>query len=606
MNISHQSLRIARRRSRGQSMMIFALIMVVLLGIVGLSVDAGNSLNIGEQERRAAQAGALAGVTYLPGDITDGTNAAKVEAARNNYFDGAPDGRNVHVTVTQPAGTNDQLTVTIQQDVNTTFLALFGFGKHTVVQKATAQFLPPISLGQSGSQLGTDQADLGTPGNYYVLRNEGFGVSRSFGDPFDTNPADPADTGAPWASSPADVHRLSSDNSSDTVDGSLPAYGGYNYLVYVPPGVSARVDAYNPVFSPDELCPAYNCLHENSSKDTYSTDTADYFGSIRYTFFKVNNQYHYNSDVEIGHVTFRGIDASHLNDGTSPTNWDWFDNSGTRHHVTSYTPDFFHNWVNLGEYTPSTAHEGNTIISQTKLSAGALGSQYLLGGASGQFYRIRIDSLDWTGGNPSGAGTTVPTFKHSYALRLMELDPGPVFNPCASPCSLGAMNDMMVYTPAPTAATNFEIPLFSVPPAYAGQTLQFYAFDPGDNTMTGSIQIIQPAYPNHNVTGTVASILDSQDLGNEYLNSSGTSITPNTPGKADITIGSCSGSSNGCFKGSYFNGHWLRLTVQIPPDYNPATPAYWDLLYVVNTGQAQDNVTFQVVPTGGLPVHLLP
>jgi len=51
-------------------MLLFALMSVLLLVIAGLAIDAGMSYFSSDQVERAAAAGALAGVAYLPGDFS--------------------------------------------------------------------------------------------------------------------------------------------------------------------------------------------------------------------------------------------------------------------------------------------------------------------------------------------------------------------------------------------------------------------------------------------------------------------------------------------------------------------------------------------------------
>ena len=71
-------------------MLLFALMSVLLLVIAGLAVDAGMSYFSSDQVERAAAAGALAGVAYLPGNYAAATNAALVEVARNGFDSACP------------------------------------------------------------------------------------------------------------------------------------------------------------------------------------------------------------------------------------------------------------------------------------------------------------------------------------------------------------------------------------------------------------------------------------------------------------------------------------------------------------------------------------
>src|SRR6267378_4000028 len=78
-----------RRDQKGQTLVIVALMIVVLLGFTGLVTDIGwyevNLMRI----QRAADAAALAGVVFLPGNIPGAVTAAQNEAAKNGSTDGA-------------------------------------------------------------------------------------------------------------------------------------------------------------------------------------------------------------------------------------------------------------------------------------------------------------------------------------------------------------------------------------------------------------------------------------------------------------------------------------------------------------------------------------
>ena len=175
------------------------------------------------------------------------------------------------VLTSQP--TTNELKVTISTSVSTIFLRLVGFGAHTVVRSETAQYLPPISLGQPGAQQGSGMngsciglasycsnpaSGLGSSGNYYFEREEGWGNPRSEGDPFTPSPAqanhrlrtraavDPCS-----AASAPDFHQISPEAGTETQYPSLNYQGGSNYLIQIPVGQSADVQVYNPAFAPD-------------------------------------------------------------------------------------------------------------------------------------------------------------------------------------------------------------------------------------------------------------------------------------------------------------------------------------------------------------------
>ncbi len=81
-----------RQAPRGQVLIIFSGIFVILLLMSALVIDLAWLWNNSLRIQRTADAAALAGVVFLPGDATSGYNAADQEATRNGY-DGYPSQR---------------------------------------------------------------------------------------------------------------------------------------------------------------------------------------------------------------------------------------------------------------------------------------------------------------------------------------------------------------------------------------------------------------------------------------------------------------------------------------------------------------------------------
>ena len=94
-----------RRRGRGQILIMFAMTIGLLFGLIGLVVDVGNWWNESLHVQLAAEAGALAGVPYMPGDFTTASSKAKAEATKNGFrlvepgHDGDHDRRSASPTV---------------------------------------------------------------------------------------------------------------------------------------------------------------------------------------------------------------------------------------------------------------------------------------------------------------------------------------------------------------------------------------------------------------------------------------------------------------------------------------------------------------------------
>ena len=79
----------SRRLQRGQVLPIFAVMAIVILGGAALLTDAAWWWVSQQRMQRAADAGALAGAIYLPGDRPTAFAKARAETAKNGFTDGA-------------------------------------------------------------------------------------------------------------------------------------------------------------------------------------------------------------------------------------------------------------------------------------------------------------------------------------------------------------------------------------------------------------------------------------------------------------------------------------------------------------------------------------
>src|SRR5204863_9820566 len=102
------------REQRGQTLVIVALMLIPLLGFTGLVSDvAWYEVNL-MRIQRAADAAALAGVVYLPGNVAGAQTAAEQEAAKTGYTTGAG---GVTISATPEALNNRILGVSITAPV---------------------------------------------------------------------------------------------------------------------------------------------------------------------------------------------------------------------------------------------------------------------------------------------------------------------------------------------------------------------------------------------------------------------------------------------------------------------------------------------------------
>lgn len=102
----------------------------------------GNWYFTGQRAQRAADAAALAGVPYLPGDSISAYTTALNLAARNDFAIGAD-------TLVVPSidGQPTRLRVTVSRTVNNQFGWLMGLDKTTITRSSVADYAGPVSMG---------------------------------------------------------------------------------------------------------------------------------------------------------------------------------------------------------------------------------------------------------------------------------------------------------------------------------------------------------------------------------------------------------------------------------------------------------------------------
>ena len=637
-------------------MVVFALISLVLFAIAGLAVDAGVSYYSSDQLQRAADAAALAGVAYLPGQLPQAVNAALVESARNGFDDaGTVDGSgntacaataSPCVEVTQPA--SNELTVTITVSVPTTFLSLLGFGTHPVTRSATAEYLPPIALGQPGAQQGSSDPQLGTSGNYYFERTEGWGTPRSQGDPYTPSPNQGGNGcgpsgGACSATSAPDVHLISPAAGSEPEaasatpgrpGGSINYTGGSSYLIDVPPGQSVDPQIFNPSFVPDgcgnNVTTTY-CYHE--SDGTFSAGTPTAYAAMAYSIFSVPSLSQPGAGRLLSQEVFYPIDDTGKCSGFCRITADGSFATLTANGASTgpaCTPDVYQQWVSALDYSPDTCDEpifqntyGTGLTALTDPSAGV-----------DAYYRLEVDTLQWNGApicttaaqragaeSTSTATSTYPEAHKGYAVRLAAPGSGTVCSSATSSCpgsTVSALGDMIVFTPvinpSSTRPFSFSIPLFQLAPQYAGATIDVNIFDPGDvGGGPAYMAIVQP-------DGSLASAGGITDTGNT-LGSGGTASVPAaSPWPVDGAACSACFQTANSSGGAIYNGQWVQVHVTVPTALNVTSPGsacatltqdrcwsrYWTLEYEVSPNVHSDDTFAVSVSYAGSPDRLLP
>jgi Flp pilus assembly protein TadG len=196
--------RLGRRdRERGQVLVMFIAGVPLFLGVMAVVIDIGSIWNASIHVQLAAEAAALAGVPYIPGDFTTASSVARAEAAKNGFS--AAGG----ATITPAFNTesNRRLDVTISANFSTYFLRIFGMNTVRITRTATGEYTLPVPMG-----------------NFWAAA-ETQGANRGYGDAFGTYY-----------------------NPSPTLNNQYDA-NGYQYAIDVPAGAGAtNIDLYDPTF----------------------------------------------------------------------------------------------------------------------------------------------------------------------------------------------------------------------------------------------------------------------------------------------------------------------------------------------------------------------
>lgn len=126
-----------RSAERGQVLVVFAMSLLILVGITGLSVDAGGAFAQRRDQQTAADLASLAAANdyLLNGNETAAIARARAVTAENGFTDGA-NGSVVDVGVDTSNGV--EVTVTIDAQHPNTFLGVVGFPFWTVSTSAAS------------------------------------------------------------------------------------------------------------------------------------------------------------------------------------------------------------------------------------------------------------------------------------------------------------------------------------------------------------------------------------------------------------------------------------------------------------------------------------
>jgi Flp pilus assembly protein TadG len=144
----------ARGFDEGAIALVAAVIIPLMLVLCGIAIDVGRWYVEVQKVQNAADAAALAGVTWMPNYLTNATTKAKAASATNGYPDAGTAG-NTHVTVMKTEK-DSELLVTVSSTISNIFGALFGNPTTTIVRGALADYQGSALMGSPCNTFGNE------------------------------------------------------------------------------------------------------------------------------------------------------------------------------------------------------------------------------------------------------------------------------------------------------------------------------------------------------------------------------------------------------------------------------------------------------------------
>jgi hypothetical protein len=536
-----------------------AMLLFLLMGLAAFAVDVGHWYQVGQQEQAAADAAAMAGVTYLPGDSVSAFSTAK------NYskINGFPDGGSTTVT---PAldGRPTRLRVTVSRTVPNFFGSLLGVSNTTVSRTAVADYSEPVPMGSPCNEFGNDpdlpatnraSACSGVLGQFWANVNSP-GADKANGDAYQS---------------------LTCPTGGDGCTGSTNndyATDGYYYTVSVRAPITGPLTIQ--LFDPVWVNTGLTCDTNFGSGTTAATAAHNDFvsdGTTRYAAGAsgadcTGDNLYSGSQVMNTQFTVRDPGASPWDPSTFPVDTTCSAASGTTvNGVTTY-PGYSGPLFNVlnktdPKYNPVIANGFRRWTTLCTIASPVVGD-----------YLIEVKTN--LGG---GAPTDNANAGNRFAIRAYGGAPGD-----KESLSVFGREKMSIYSNAPGVTTEFH--LARIPSVDAGQILNVRLFDVGDSTISGTITVIYPPSAH------------GGPAGGSFLGCVGTG-----PASGPLT-GGCSFTAN-----SSFNGRWESVAVPIPVGYSCNDALYTDcwvrLQYNYGSGSQPTDVTSWTTSIQGDPVRLV-
>jgi Flp pilus assembly protein TadG len=622
----------SRRQEAGYAAVITALLASVLfLGMAAMGVDTARWYVEVERVQKAADAAALAGVTFMPNDFTN-AKATAIAAATKNGF---PNSGSTQVVVTVGSKPSE-LKVTIKSRIHNTFGAMIGVDNATIVRSAVADYTAPAPMGSpcntfaneppsqpapapqpAGSALPTGSMPDGTPLPFnncstqpsYWAAIQGPNTDKEQGDRYMDNVCDGgANAGSTFECS-------GGKNSEFRED-------GYYWAVHVEPqavGSTISVQVYDAAFmftqidcrsayQPSSLTNNMNDFTTTDGATRYArvggtggiaaariycagdynpgglddatTNTTDHPPTTTFVLRHQNATFNPRQAVPIAgcNKQFKGLSSpptvAQLTKGTTSTSaYDY------------QMSQLFHQWVEICSFVPDAPGD---YYLQVRTDVGLGGATAVAnpkpggGTRTSLIYKDNPNAVKLDGGADR---TMVGTGLNSFAIRAVPSDSS------KRPYIAVAGNESMPILQNKDGSTAV-FNLIRALPGTRGQYIAFDFYDGGDGAQNGA-------------TATVKIKPPSDSSGSVKSGPGGT--PPNCKHAKNNTAFTAAASCTVTIRNETHDGQLEHVVIPIPNDYNcnPATlGGCWFSVEITFPGTVTDFTTW-TANIGGDPVRLI-
>jgi Flp pilus assembly protein TadG len=614
-----QHLRRRREEAGYVAVVVAMLFATVFIGMAAIGVDTARWYQEAEKVQKAADAAALAGVTYMPNDLTKARTTAIAVATKNGY----PNSGRTKVVV-EVGSRPSELKVTITSKVDNFFGAAFGVKADWISRAATADFTAPAPMGSPCNTFGNEPPS--SPGA--------------------AQPVTTALPSTPFAACPKDANGYSTPNYWSGIEGPetdklqgdrhqakacamvgntggatwgcasgssseyIPA--GYYYVVHVEPaavGTPIDVQVYDPQFTYTGSGVTCSALPVSTSLVANMNPYATTDGNVRYARFGgtggiaaakkfcPGDLYPGNGDTtRPTTTTFVMRNRTDTNNPALATpltacpakQFRGFSTTPTATMLQSshndYNPQFasvFHAWYSLCTFTPTGAGDYYLQV-RTNVALGGPGSTFT---PNVNPNGLTKSPVVYT--NPTAAYAPVGDSTQGHGANSFSLRAVPSAADKRDDVAVSGWERMPLLQIDENSTAVFN--LVRALPNSKGQFLTFSFFDASDGA-SGTVKVLPPLDATGSVTG-------------------GSGVPGCKAGKNNIAPGSYT-ALTGCsvaVTGSQTDGQVMHMVIPIPNDYscnNSTLGGCWFRVQMAYNGPVTDFTTWSA-NIGGDPVRLV-